>query len=104
MIPSSEQNTNIASTEINLTYNQQNNNNNMNDHGDTPPHEKTFDRVITTLLNQSLDDHLATFFMTTFGRKDIRDIALCNPYQQSNVDFLSLTRDKKTVDRQHLFF
>ena len=104
LISSSEPNTNISSTAINATYNHQNYNNNMNDPRDTPPHERAFDRVITILLNQSLDDHLATFFMTTFGRKDVRDIALCNPYQQSNVDFLSLTRDKKTVDRQHLFF
>ena len=50
LISSSEPNTNIASTEVESNYNCHNNKTNMNDNGDTPPHVRAFDRVITILL------------------------------------------------------
>ena len=75
----------------------------MNDPRDTPPHERAFDRVFTVLLNESLDSRLATFFLTTFGRKDVRDIVLCNSYR-SNVAFSSFTRDEKLLISSVNFF
>ena len=38
------------------------------------PSEEAFERVITSLLNQNLNEPIARFFIETYGRKDISDI------------------------------